>query len=194
MADNVIRDVPSAPLGARVTDRFNLSKVSWGAIWAGTMVTLGMEALFLSFGIFIDAALSGSPVWATIWYLVTMAISFFVGGWSAARLSDTPVRQISALHGLTTWGLATLSTVLLIGAVLWAGLRLGTYVAVAGHVGAPAPATLNLWGPTEEYAGIIWGGVVLGLITSFLGGGSGLPSSSVPVGQQPGTTQMRRAS
>lgn len=194
MADNVIRDVPSAPLGARVTDRFNLSKVSWGAIWAGTMVTLGMEALFLSFGIFIDAALSGSPVWATIWYLVTMAISFFVGGWSAARLSDTPVRQISALHGLTTWGLATLSTVLLIGAVLWAGLRLGTYVAVAGHVGAPAPATLNLWGPTEEYAGIIWGGVVLGLITSFLGGGNGLPSSSVPVGQQPGATQMRRAS
>lgn len=193
MADDVFRDVPSAPLGTRVTDRFNLQKVSWGAIWAGTMVTLGMEALFLSFGIFIDGALGGSTPWAMAWYLVTMAISFFAGGWSAARLSDIPVRQISALHGLTTWGLATLSTVLILGAVVMAGVRLGTALILAGPAAAPAPAALNLWGPLEEYAGLIWGGVVLGLIMSFVGGGAGLPSSSLPVGQA-SAPQMRRAS
>jgi hypothetical protein len=196
MADDVLRD-PSqfaVPSGARVIDRFNLSRVSWGAIWAGAMVTLGMEALFLSFGIFIDAALDGSTPWAMAWYLVTMAISFFVGGWSAARLSDVPAREISVLHGLTTWGLATLSTVLIFGAVVLSGVRLGTALVLSGPAAAPAPAAFNLWGPLEEYGGLIWGGVVLSLLTACLGGARALPGSSAPVGQQPGTTQMRRAS
>ena len=192
MADDILRDVPSQypATGVRLADRFNLEKVSWGAIWAGTMVTIGMEALFLSFGVFIDAAIGGSTPWDIVWYLVTMAISFFTGAFCAARLSDVSDREISALHGLTTWGLATLATMLMLGVVLLAGLRIGTVLVVTGKAAAPTP--INFWGSVEQYSGVIWGGVVLSLFTSFIGGGKGLPnrrtSAQVP------TAPMRRAS
>ena len=195
MADDVFRDVPSGyPTGGtRVSDRFNLEKVSWGSIWAGVMVTIGMEALFLSFGIFIDAVFGGSAIWGMAWYLITMAVSFYAGAWSAARLSDVSVREISILHGLTTWGLATLATVVIIGVVLWAGLQLGTTIALSRAAGGAVFSTTAAWGYTEEYAGLIWGGIMLALMTAYLGGAAGFPGARTSVGQQP-NAPMRRAS
>jgi len=191
MADDVIiRDVPFRSAGLR--DRFNLEKVSWGAIWAGTMVTLGMEALFLSFGIFINAAFGGSNVWAMIWYLVTAFVSFYAGSWCAARLSDVSDRGISILHGLTTWGLATMSTLVIAGVT----------TAAIGFAWLTRPyttATGPVWGGnTILYGGIIWGGVVLSLIASYFGGAAGMPllQSAAGLEQQPEAppSQMRRVS
>ena len=194
MADEVFREVPAQFTGptGRLTDRFNLSKVSWGAIWAGAMVTIGMEALFLSFGIFIDAAFDGSTPWAMAWYLVTMAGSFYLGAWTSARLSDVSVRELCALHGLTTWGLATLGTILMIGTALFAGLRLGTTLLVNSAGAAPAAARLDLWGPTLEYSGVIWGGVILSLFCAYIGGLAGMPKRVAA--QEAPTAPMRRAS
>jgi hypothetical protein len=149
MADDVSRDVPlryPAPTGARLSDRFNLEKVSWGSIWAGTMITIGMEALFLSFGIFIGAAFGGSVVWSMAWYLVTMGVSFYVGAASSARLADVANRDIRIQHGLTTWGLATLATAI-IGGVL--------ALAVYGKMTTPLDTTVY-WGSIEQWGGLIW--------------------------------------
>lgn len=197
MAEDVLRDASSqfpATAGMRLSDRFNLEKVSWGAIWAGTMVTIGMEALFLSFGIFIDAAVGGSTAWSVVWYLVTMAISFYTGAFCASRLSDVSDRETCTLHGLTTWGLATFATMLTFGMVLLAGLRLGTVLAITRTGGAPPPAAFNFWGPMEEYGGVIWGGVTLSLITSYFGGAMGRPSGRAGLVPQTPTAPMRRAS
>lgn len=196
MADDIFRDVPSgypASAGPRLSERFNLEKVSWGSIWAGVMVTIGMEALFLTFGIFIDAVFGGSAVWGAVWYLITMAVSFYVGAWSAARLSDVAVREISILHGLTTWGLATLSTILLIGIVLWGGLQLGTTIVLSRATGALPFTGAAAWGFTEGMAGVIWGGIMLALLTAYLGGATGLPGTRTSAGQQP-NAPIRRAS
>jgi hypothetical protein len=162
MADHVMRDFPAAPR------QFDLKKVSWGAIWGGVMVTIGMEALFLSFGIFIAAIFGGSTAWSMAWYLVTMAVSFYVGALSAARLSDVADREISVLHGLSTWGLATLATALIGGVVGWA---------LAVNTGATLSS--GAWGPTEQWGGVIWGGILLSLITAYLGGASGVPRARV---------------
>jgi hypothetical protein len=172
MADDVIRETPSRyPAPVRAGERFNFNKVSWGAIWAGVMVTIGMEALFLSFGIFIGALFGGSAAWTMAWYLVTMAVSFYAGGWTAARLSDVPVREVSVLHGVTTWGLATLATAILGIVVTWAALWVGTTTLVTGAV---RPFT---WGATAQYGGVIWGGIILSLVTAYFGASSGVPGS-----------------
>jgi hypothetical protein len=185
MADDAMRDVPTGyPVGTRLSDRVNLEKVSWGAIWSGAMVTIGMEILFLTFGAFIDGLFGGSTVWSMIWYLVTMAFSFYVGAWSAARLSDMSVRQICVLHGLSTWGLATLATGILAGAISGvAAIRAAT----------PVSHSL-LSGRAEEWGGVIWGGVMLSLITAYLGSGSAVPAQ--PAVQERGipNAPMRRAS
>ncbi len=186
MADEVTRDF-SLP-------RFNLEKVSWGAIWAGVMVTIGMEALFLAFGIFIAALIGGSTIWTYIWYLVTMAVSFYAGASTAARLSDVVSRDIRVLHGLATWGLATLATVLIGGVVV----GIAGYVALT-QTNAAAYATGamqngSVWGPLEQNAGIIWGGMMLSLMTAYLGGATGTPvQRTISEQRQTPTEPLRRA-
>jgi hypothetical protein len=184
MADDVIRDVPPRFPTVAGT-RLNLEKVSWGAIWAGVMVTIGLEALFLSFGVFISAVLGGSTDWTMAWYLVTMGISFYAGAWSSARLSDIAVRQTCILHGLATWGLATLATAIVGGVAGWAAfLRAGTSFSPA------------LWSPVEQWGGLIWGGVMLSFITAYYGGSRALPAAraTAATDQQTPSTPIRRAS
>lgn len=185
MPDEIIREQPARLSGTatRFGDRFDFGKVSWGAIWSGVMVTLGMETLFIAFGLFIDGALGGSDSWSIAWYLVTMCVSFYIGAHSAARLSNIADKDISVLHGLSTWGLATLATLLIGGMVGFAAL-LRTPV-IPGFA----------WGPTELYGGVIWGGVLLSLATSYMGGASGIPrvTAQSPAAQLP-QEALRRAS
>ncbi len=183
MADNVIRDVPARfPMAARLGDRLILSRVSWGAIWAGTMVALGLEVLFLTFGIFINALIGGSIVWSCIWYLVTMVVSFYAGAWCAARMSDSP--GAGRMHGLTTWGLGTLATAILFGAL---DLLILSVIRASGGF-----LTLNLPG---VWAGTIWGGVLLSLIAAYIGGGAGVPKAPRATAVEPetGPAPLRRA-
>jgi hypothetical protein len=148
----------AAPVGGRFGEIF--SRVSWGAIWAGVMIALGLELLFTLFGFFIGFGMyhyqapnpwAGIGPWTAVWYLVTAAISMFFGAWSAARLSGNPVREAGVLHGLATWGLATFVTVLIVSVGTWSVVRAGmnmltaaaiTTQAVAGTPNAP-PAVAN---------------------------------------------------
>jgi hypothetical protein len=144
MAEDLTHDVPSrdpAPAATRFGDRLNLNKLSWGAIWAGVVITIGMEALFLSFGLFIAGVLGGSDAWSIAWYLVTMCLAFYAGSRSAVRLSNVADRDICILHGLSTWGLATLATMLIEGMVWFAALL---------KTPLPIGATVR-WGPAELY-------------------------------------------
>src|SRR5579885_1768940 len=147
MPDDVIRDVPvRSPAGFG----FLSGRVSWGAIWAGVMVTLGVAALFLSFEVFIDGVLGGSTVWTIIWFLVSMCVSFYAGARTAARLSACADRDTCILHGMATWGLATLAMTLIGGVLGWAAfVRSGGYFSPM------------LWAPATQWGGSIWGGVVL---------------------------------
>ncbi len=187
MADDVIRDPVRSPVGTgtRTGDRLNFQKVSWGAIWAGVMVTIGLEALFLSFGVFIAALFGGSTDWAMAWYLVTMAVAFYFGARSAARLSDLAVREVCVLHAAATWGLATLGTALIGGTLGW-----------AAFVKTGVAFSASLWGPTEQWAGIIWGGIILSLAAAYFGGASARPivqAGAVP-DQEGSVPPLRRVS
>lgn len=87
-------------------------RISWGAIFSGVLVALGLEILFLLFGLFIGFRLSGGGLkfWSWIWYFVTSFFSLYVGGWVASRLAGNPNRANGMLHGFVTWGLTTVAT------------------------------------------------------------------------------------
>jgi hypothetical protein len=151
MADDVIRNVPArypARYGVHLSDVIN--RVSWGAVWAGALIALGMEALLLSFGMFIGFGMynwraanpsAGVSGWTIIWYLVTAGWSMFFGAWCAARLSGNPVREAGILHGITTWALAATLTVLMMAVGVWSMLKVGMNLlntaAIAGAEVAP---------------------------------------------------------
>lgn len=186
--------------GVQVTEV--LKRISWGAVWAGVLIALGMEALFVTFGLFIGFSMydwrAANPwgdvsAWSTAWYLVTAGWSMFFGAWCAARLAGNPTREAGILHGVTTWGLATIATIAIAAIASWSVLNDGITMlgaaAIAtsqmGAVAAPATpaahaainqvqqngpmaqATANL---IEGIALRIWGGVLFGLVTALLGG------------------------
>jgi hypothetical protein len=192
MPDEIIREEVTEPVAAPALAPELVRRVSWGAVWAGVMIALGMEALFTLFGSFIGFGMynaqaanpwGGVSVWTTVWYLVTAGWSMFFGAWCAARLSGNPVRGDGILHGVTTWGLATFATIMIVAVTSWAVLREGINVLtaaalssgqvapIAGQAAAPSPqATANI------ISGIslrIWGGVLLGFLTAILGGWAG---------------------
>jgi hypothetical protein len=145
MADDVKRNEP-----ARYPSRYGvhlsnvINRVSWGAVWAGAIIALSMEALLTLFGLFIGFGMYNSRAanfWV-IWCLVTAGWSMFFGAWCASRLSGNPVREAGVLHGITTWGLVTVATMAILIVSAWSVLREGVNVlstaAIAGAELAPA--------------------------------------------------------
>lgn len=133
--------------------------VSWGAVFAGMVIAIVMQ-LVLSL---LDAGLGLSTVdplrystpeastfgmGAGCWWVVSSVIVLFVGGWVAGHLSGSSEATDSALHGLLTWGLATIVTVHLMASLLGSVVRGGANVvgktasvAAAGIGAAAGPAS-----------------------------------------------------
>jgi hypothetical protein len=117
MADEVIHyNVPAQ--GTR-PDLLLMKQISWAAIFAGVLVALAVEVLFLSFGFFVGFRLSphGASLWSAIWYWAGCFCSLLAGGWVAARLAGNP--QHGRVHGIVTWGLATVLTFIFLTFMSW---------------------------------------------------------------------------
>lgn len=111
-------------------------RVSWPAVFGGTLVALAAELLFIAFGLFIGFQYSkpgGITTWAKIWYFVTAFCALFFGGWVTARLS-TNTSAGGRIHAAVTWGLTTMATFSFALWILW-GL-LGTSIAAVHTVSA----------------------------------------------------------
>jgi hypothetical protein len=208
MAEEVINPNDSVrypTTGVRLSDAAN--RISWGAVWAGVMIALGLELLLTLFGLFIGFGMynyqtvnpwAGVSPWSTAWYLFTAAVSMFFGAWCAARLSGSSAREAGVLHGLTTWGLATVATVGIVTIGTWSVLRESVNVLSAQAITAeamahspqaatartpaareangeanplePGPGTQATAHAISRLAFRTWGGLLLGFITAILGG------------------------
>ncbi len=146
MSDQVINyNVPGeASRGVLV-----VKQLSWAAVFAGVLVALGVEVLFLSFGLFIGFRIgTGAGVWSAIWYFVGCFCSLLVGGWVASRLGGNPLR--GRLHGIVTWGLTTVTTFVFLTTLSWGVVSqsLGLVRTAALATAAAAP-TANRIAPNE---------------------------------------------
>lgn len=107
---------PNAVIGA--SQPFVLKRVSWGAIFAGVVVALVVQLVLSVLGLGLGASsvnplseqnpTSGIATGAAVWFIITTLISLFAGGWVAGRLAGIPRQIDSSLHGVLTWGVATL--------------------------------------------------------------------------------------
>ncbi|HEX2238039.1 MAG TPA: hypothetical protein VHJ19_06745 [Gammaproteobacteria bacterium] len=98
-------------------ERYSVVKrISWGAIFAGTILALVVQIMLSLLGVGIGLGvinpaspdLTGLGIGAAIWLVVSTLIALFIGGFVAARLAGMPIRGDGALHGVVVWGLGTL--------------------------------------------------------------------------------------
>ncbi|MDG4650519.1 hypothetical protein P6F26_18905 [Roseibacterium sp. SDUM158017] len=136
---------PQAPRPADIAVR----RVSWGAIFVGTVVALALMVFFTTLGIAIgaaavdplydDAPLSGMGVGSGLYMILTQLISLAVGGFAAAKLAGVPRLPSSILHGAAVWAL---STVLLAWAAIAGGGAM--FGAASTMIGNSARAAANV--------------------------------------------------
>lgn len=188
-----------------------IKRISWPAIFSGTLVALSIELLLIAFGLFVGLRMvdPGQPnpfgaisAWSLVWYLITSFVALFIGAWVAARLSGNPYKGAGMLHGIVTWGLATVTGFaflsVLFGNVIGASVGLlssaATASATALQGGAQGEAArlqdqaaqaLQGMQPAQvagtvadQLSGmflLLWVGIVIALIASLLGGWLGRP-------------------
>ncbi len=137
--------VENLPGGAVVAEGGSARpRVSWGAVFAGAVAAVGLWMLLYAFGLAIGASTldvrdSGSAkatgIFTGVWGVVAPLIALFVGGIVAGRGAGVARRGDGALHGLVTWGLATIAGAWLLASLVGA---IGGGIASLGHEAAQA--------------------------------------------------------
>lgn len=110
-----------APLPADAADRDllreQLHHVSWGAIFLGLVIAIGVQVLLGLLGIAIGFSAfdaddpSGAGAWGigtSLYAIAVQIISLFLGGYIASRLSPARTGQSAMMHGASIWALATI--------------------------------------------------------------------------------------
>ena len=123
-------------------------RISWAAIFGGVILVVTAQLLLslLGAGIGLNTVninagttpgASSLGIGAGIWWIISNIIALVFGGYVAAWLAGIEIRWDGILHGLLTWGIATLLTVYLlsstIGSVISGGASaLGGAASAAG--------------------------------------------------------------
>lgn len=96
------------------------ASIAWGAIIAGTIVSLGCETLlnFLGIGLGLASLNSQNPhvfslgSGATIWLVISCMVSMAIGGWFVGKFSGISYTSKRGYHGLIAWSIAIFLTVI----------------------------------------------------------------------------------
>ena len=123
-------------------------RISWGAVFGGVIIVVAMQLLLsllgAGFGLgTIDTNAGSTPtatslgIGAGMWWLISSCLSLVAGGFVSAWLAGVEIRFDGVLHGLVTWGIATLLTLWLltsaIGGIIGGGFAaLGSVASAAG--------------------------------------------------------------
>lgn len=144
-----------------------LSRVSWGAIFAGTVIAMGLLILLGMLGTAIgfravdpqqSAAFEGVGIGAGIWWIVTSIIALAVGGYYAGHLSGIPEKRSATAHGAAVWGLLTLVMLWLAASTVGTAINTATSAvtgaaqAAASGANSAATAVLRPGGVSPEQA------------------------------------------
>jgi hypothetical protein len=117
-------------------------QVRWGPIIAGLVIAMSTQLVLSALGVAIGASSigdSGAPrteaggvgVGIGIWSIVSLLISLFVGGWTAARTAGRMNRNTALLNGAILWA----STLALSAWLLSSGVS-GAFGVAASNAGS----------------------------------------------------------
>ncbi len=121
-------------------------RISWAAIFGGVILVVTVQLLLSMLGAGIglgtinvnagstpDASSFG--IGAGVWWVVSSIIALGFGGYVAAWLAGIELRWDGLLHGLVTWGIATLLTIYLLSSAV-GGIIGGGFSALGGITSA----------------------------------------------------------
>ena len=103
------------------------SRVSWGAIAAGAMVSLTIYIVLTTVGVAlgIELAVRGPGAQfgtvTAIYSIVVLLLAMFFGGWSTSRLAVGESKLEAVLYGLILWGVLFMGMIWLVAS----GMRSG---------------------------------------------------------------------
>lgn len=144
----------------------SVRRISWASVFAGVVLATAIQLLFSMLGTGIgmstvDPAQGASPtpkafgIGAGIWWTASSLIALFFGGWIAAHLAGVPSRVDGMLHGLLTWGLATLLTLYFVGAAV-SSLVGGMFSMFRTGVSAVAPQAAQVAKEKLQESDLSW--------------------------------------
>jgi hypothetical protein len=147
-----------------------LGKLTWGAIFAGVLVTAVTQMLLSLLGVGIglsavNAITDTDPmkelgVGSILWWSISMLVSLFLGGWTAGKISKAATRPFLTWHGLITWCTFTVISFFILTSsarrvVAGAGNILGTAL-TAGASLSNKPADLDISNITGDANSLLY--------------------------------------
>lgn len=153
------------------------ARISWGAVIAGTLLTLALMFMLNLLGLSLgltqinpqygeDSASAGQlATGAAVWIMVSNLIALFIGGWLAAYFAGIPDNTDGLLHGLMVWALSGIVTVLFVMSGI--GRLMSGFAGLVSNsvnlAGAMAGGAANVAGGVVGGAANVAGGVVGGV-------------------------------
>ena len=138
--------------------------ISWSAIFGGVILVVIVQVLLSLLGAGIGlgtvnvnagTALNASSlgIGGGIWWVISSCLALFVGGYVAAWLAGVRVDFDGLLHGLLTWGVATLLTIYLLTSAI-GGIIGGGFSALGSAASAAGSGLSNAVKPLAQAAGV----------------------------------------
>jgi hypothetical protein len=131
------------------------SRISWGAIFAGAVLALGLYSLFSIVGAAVGLSISERVNPSTLktaaigWALLTMLVAVFVGGVATSQFTVGESKTEAMLYGVIMWALLFG----LLAAMSAAGVRSGFH-ALAGYANYAENASAQSWDRLAREAGV----------------------------------------
>lgn len=128
-------------------------RISWGAIFAGTLIVLAVQMVLSLLGLGIGFSMvepiqGGTPgagnfgIGAGIWWVLTYLVALVAGGYVAARLAAATIPLDGMLQGLVTWAAALMVTVYLLSTAV-GGVIGGAFNVVGGSLSGAGETLRN---------------------------------------------------
>jgi len=141
------------------------SQTAWGAIFGGTFVYI---AIMSTFGFLLSSAIFASAGWNStgflIWNTIVAIISLYFAGRATSHLAAISDRNLGAWHGIVTFGMSFVATVLVLG------IALGSAAPYSQQAAANSNVSGNLISVAGGGGWALWCAMFLGFIAAAIGG------------------------
>ena len=139
-------------------------RISWAAIFGGVILVVAVQLLLSLLGAGIglgtvNTNLGSTPTASTlgigagVWWVISSCVALGLGGYIAAWLAGVEIRFDGVLHGLITWGIATLLTFYLLTSAI-GGIIGGGFSALGGIASAAGSGVKEAAQPIAQAAGV----------------------------------------
>ena len=139
-------------------------RISWSAVAGGVVLVVVLQLLFSLLGAgvglnTVNTNAGSTPMASTlgigagIWWILTSCLAIGVGGFVAAWFAGVEMRFDGVLHGLVTWGIATILTIWLLTSAIGSVVG-GGFSALGSAASATGSSVSDAAKPLAQAAGV----------------------------------------